>query len=165
MSYKGDIDINYALVITSPGTVVHDIDNGYNYHNMFDAMVDSFYSALENAGARNVTVVMSKSGWPSAVSNAANASNSQIDLQPEPDQPRRTGAQGTPKRPGGIEAYIFAMFNVDQKLTRRSGTSGCCCSTRTDRSCTSSIPSINPKGPISFGVAQNAMRRLALLPV
>jgi hypothetical protein len=60
---------------------VHDIDNGYNYHNMFDVMVDSFYSVLENAGARNVTVVMSKSEWPSAVSNAANASNSQTFSQ------------------------------------------------------------------------------------
>jgi protoheme ferro-lyase len=80
-SYERDIDINYALLVTSPGTVVYDIDNGYNYHNLINAMVDNFYSALENARARNVTVVMSKSGWPSAVSNAANASNSQTYSQ------------------------------------------------------------------------------------
>jgi exo-beta-1,3-glucanase (GH17 family) len=61
--------------------VVHDIDNGYNYHNLFDAMVDNFYSALENAGASYVTVVVSESGWPSAGSNAANASNSQTYSQ------------------------------------------------------------------------------------
>jgi hypothetical protein len=73
MSYKGDIDINYTLVITSPGTVVHNIDNGYNYHNLFNAMVDNFYSALENARARNVIVVMSENGWPSARSNATNS--------------------------------------------------------------------------------------------
>ena len=81
MSYERDIDINYTLLVTSPGTVVHNIDNGYNYHNLFDAMIDSFYSVLENAGTKNVTIVVLESGWPSARSNVANASNSQTYSQ------------------------------------------------------------------------------------
>jgi hypothetical protein len=42
------IDINYAL-FTSSGTVVQ--DGGKAYQNLFDALVDTFYYALESAGA------------------------------------------------------------------------------------------------------------------
>ncbi|XP_062230951.1 glucan endo-1,3-beta-glucosidase, acidic isoform-like [Phragmites australis] len=110
-SYIGNeaqIDINYAL-FTSPGTVVQ--DGNYAYQNLFDALVDTFYSALENAGAGNVNIVVSESGWPSAGGDAATASNAQTYNQ---NLINHVG-QGTPMRPGAMEAYIFAMFNEDQK--------------------------------------------------
>ncbi|OEL28167.1 Glucan endo-1,3-beta-glucosidase, acidic isoform [Dichanthelium oligosanthes] len=102
ISNEGAVDINYAL-FTSSGTVVDDI-SGYQYQNLFDAMVDAFYSTLEDAGAGNVDVVVSESGWPSTGSNVASASNAQTYSQ---NLINHVG-QGTPKRPVGIEAYIFA---------------------------------------------------------
>ncbi|KAG8053972.1 hypothetical protein GUJ93_ZPchr0001g30627 [Zizania palustris] len=110
-SYVGNqaqIGINYAL-FTSPGTVVQDGSNAYQ--NLFDALVDTFYSALESAGAGSVPIVVSESGWPSDGGTAASASNAQTYNQ---NLINHVG-QGTPKRPGGMEAYIFAMFNENQK--------------------------------------------------
>ncbi|CAL4952770.1 unnamed protein product [Urochloa decumbens] len=105
---QGQIDINYAL-FTSSGTVVQ--DGGNAYQNLFDALVDTFYSALENAGAGNVNIVVSESGWPSAGGDGASTGNAQTYNQ---NLINHVG-QGTPKRPGSIETYIFAMFNEDQK--------------------------------------------------
>jgi exo-beta-1,3-glucanase (GH17 family) len=86
-------------------------DNGLTYTNLFDAMVDAIYAALEKAGAPNVKVVVSESGWPSAggfgasVDNARNYNQGLIDHV----------GQGTPRRSGSLEAYVFAMFNEDEK--------------------------------------------------
>nr|XP_051228158.1 glucan endo-1,3-beta-glucosidase, acidic isoform-like [Lolium perenne] len=104
-----DITIDYAL-FTSSGTVVQD-DNGLAYQNLFDALVDTFYAALQSAGAADVGIVVSESGWPSAGATAATVSNAQAYNQALIDHV----SHGTPKVPQPLETYIFAMFNENEK--------------------------------------------------
>jgi hypothetical protein len=104
-----DITIDYAL-FTSSGTVVQD-DNGLAYQNLFDALVDTFYAALQSAGATDVGIVVSESGWPSAGATAATVSNAQAYNQGLIDHV----SHGTPKVPQPLETYIFAMFNENLK--------------------------------------------------
>jgi exo-beta-1,3-glucanase (GH17 family) len=98
-------------MFTAPGTVVRDDGNGKDYQNLLDALVDTMYSALESAGAGTVGIVVSESGWPSAGDPDATAGNAQTYNQ---NLIKHVG-QGTPKRPGAIETYIFAMFNENNK--------------------------------------------------
>uniref|UniRef100_A0A0E0JTH0 Glucan endo-1,3-beta-D-glucosidase n=1 Tax=Oryza punctata TaxID=4537 RepID=A0A0E0JTH0_ORYPU len=108
-AYKGgDVDLNFALFQPTTATVT---DNGRTYTNLFVAMVDAMYSALEKAGAPGVAVVVSESGWPSAGGSGASADNAQRYNQGLIDHV----GHGTPKKPGAMEAYIFAMFNENQK--------------------------------------------------
>ncbi|XP_031473070.2 glucan endo-1,3-beta-glucosidase-like [Nymphaea colorata] len=111
-TYKGmRQNLPYAL-FTANSDVVY--DGQLRYRNLFDAMVDSVYSALERYGAGQVRIVVSESGWPSGGENDGfstieNARTYNQNLV-------RHVAQGTPKRPGTpIETYIFALFNENQK--------------------------------------------------
>ncbi|CAO1940897.1 unnamed protein product [Urochloa humidicola] len=111
-AYRGnprDISLGYATF--QPGTTVRDNGNGLSYTNLFDAMVDAVVAALEKAGAPNVRIVISESGWPSAGGFGASVDNARNYNQGLINHVGR----GTPKRPGSLETYIFAMFNENQK--------------------------------------------------
>ncbi|GAB4853721.1 hypothetical protein Ancab_017914 [Ancistrocladus abbreviatus] len=56
-----DILLEYAQ-FTAAEVVVQ--DGSLSYTNLFDAMMDAFFWAMENSGAGNVDVVVSESGWP-----------------------------------------------------------------------------------------------------
>lgn len=112
-AYKGspgNISLEYASF--RPGAApVPDSGSGLTYTNLFDAMVDAIYAALEKAGAPGVRVVVSESGWPSAGGFAASVDNARTYNQGVINHAR----QGTPKKPGALETYVFAMFNENLK--------------------------------------------------
>jgi len=111
-SYKrspNDIRLKYALFT---GNELVDDPAGYKYKNLFDAMVDSVYYALEKARCSDVDVVVSESGWPSAGGIEATRQNACTYNQNLINHV----VNGTPKRPGRhLETYVFAMFNENLK--------------------------------------------------
>eukprot|EP00253_Pinus_taeda_P025269 PITA_25269 len=105
------IALDYALFQPTATPVT---DGDHSYKNLFDAMVDSIFSAMEALGYPNVPLIVTESGWPSAGADAATTQNAQAYnnnlIQ------HVLSNSGTPKRPGtNIETYIFALFNEDQK--------------------------------------------------
>ncbi|KAE8037207.1 hypothetical protein FH972_009816 [Carpinus fangiana] len=102
------IDLNYAL-LTSPGVVVR--DGNLEYQNLFAAIMDALYSTLEKVGGAKVGVIVSESGWPSAGGIAATIENAGTYYS----NLIRYSKNGTPKWPGYLETYLFAMFDENQK--------------------------------------------------
>ncbi|KAK9079565.1 hypothetical protein SSX86_001238 [Deinandra increscens subsp. villosa] len=110
-SDPGNIPLPYAL-FTSTDVVVR--DGNLEYFNLFDAMVDSVYSALEKVGGGSVEVVVCESGWPSD-GNGEFTTKSLAQTYNQ-NLVKHALNSGTPKKPGNkIETYLFAIFNEDRK--------------------------------------------------
>ncbi|KAK2642907.1 hypothetical protein Ddye_024670 [Dipteronia dyeriana] len=114
-AYAGDpvnVKLDYAQFTATAPVVT---DGSLSYYNLFDAVVDAFFSAMEKEGVSNVNVTVSESGWPSAGNGdfttpqlAATYNRNFIN--------HITSNKGTPKRPNAhIEGFIFATFNENQK--------------------------------------------------
>lgn len=94
-----------------PSPVVQ--DGPLAYTNIFDAMVDSVYTALEKANGPSLDVVVSEVGWPTAGGGGATNFIAATHNNNLINHVRNTG---TPKRPQKfIETYIFSLFDEDKR--------------------------------------------------
>ena len=101
---KQSISLDYALFKQQE-------NNDVGYKNLFDAQLDSVYAALEKVGGTDVNIVVSESGWPSDGGDSASTDNASTYYTNLINHVKN----GTPKRPGAIETYLFAMFDENQK--------------------------------------------------
>ncbi|KAJ4971994.1 hypothetical protein NE237_005093 [Protea cynaroides] len=112
-SYKdntGSMDLSYAL-FTSSSVAVQDPYSNLGYQNLFDAIVDAVYSALDKVGGSNVGIVVSKSGWSTAGGTKTTVENAMIYNNNLIQHVKN----GTPKKSGSLETYVFAMFDENEK--------------------------------------------------
>ncbi|KAK4257403.1 hypothetical protein QN277_006996 [Acacia crassicarpa] len=110
-----NIDLNYALFQSTKG--IYDPKYRLHYDNMLDAQIDAAYAALEDAGFDKMEVMITETGWAShggesePAATPSNARTYNYNLRK-----RLAKKKGTPHRPKNVvKAYIFALFNEDQK--------------------------------------------------
>uniref|UniRef100_M4CG79 glucan endo-1,3-beta-D-glucosidase n=1 Tax=Brassica campestris TaxID=3711 RepID=M4CG79_BRACM len=106
-------NVNFAI-FRSPYKAVRDPFTRKIYTNMYDALMDSTYSAMKALGYGDVNIVVGETGWPSACDapwcSPANAAWFNLNII------RRAQGQGTPLMPKRrFETYIFGLFNEESK--------------------------------------------------
>ncbi|KAF8048928.1 hypothetical protein N665_2350s0006 [Sinapis alba] len=109
---KDPNNVNYAIF--GPSDTIMDSNTQQTYSNMFDAVMDATYSAMNALGYGDVDIAVGETGWPSACDAAwctpQNAANYNLNII------KRAENIGTPLMPNRhIDIYLFALFNEDGK--------------------------------------------------
>ncbi|EYU37424.1 hypothetical protein MIMGU_mgv1a005873mg [Erythranthe guttata] len=100
--------IDYAFFDGYPSPIE---DNGKIYTNVFDANYDTLVWALQKNGFSNLTIIVGEIGWPTDGDRNANAASAQRFNQGFISRLN----QGTPMRPGPVDAYLFSLVDEDAK--------------------------------------------------
>ncbi|EES14723.1 glucan endo-1,3-beta-glucosidase 6 [Sorghum bicolor] len=103
--------LDYAFFQGSSSPVVD--GGGVTYQNTFDANHDTLVAALRRNGFGNVSVVVGEVGWPTD-----GDANANLDYARRFNQGFLThiaSGQGTPLRPGPVDAYLFSLIDEDRK--------------------------------------------------
>ncbi|CAH8271738.1 unnamed protein product [Arabidopsis lyrata] len=107
-----NIHLDYATFNTDAVVVQ---DGPLSYSNMFDVIFDAFVWAMEKEGVKDLPMVVTETGWPSAgngnltTPDIASIYNGNFVKHVE-------SGKGTPKRPNNsIHGFLFATFNENQK--------------------------------------------------
>ncbi|KAK4343750.1 hypothetical protein RND71_036844 [Anisodus tanguticus] len=110
---NGAFPFNYAFFdgVSNP---LKDKD-GIEYTNCFDANLDTCAAALAGAGYSNMTIIVGEMGWPTDGNPCANVTLAEKFYKGFVSYLAK--GKGSPRRPGYIEAYIFALFDEDRKST------------------------------------------------
>ncbi|GBG83353.1 hypothetical protein CBR_g37067 [Chara braunii] len=113
VAQNAEIPLSYALYQATPEQ--HQEDGQHKYTNLMDAMVDSTLAAMEREGFPNLHLEVGEVGWPTGGHALATVENARLF---------NTGLvkhilskKGTPRRPGWMQMYIFALLDEDQKST------------------------------------------------
>lgn len=119
MQSNGVIPLDYALFQPlPPNKEAVDANTLLHYSNVFDAMVDAAYFAMDFLNFTNIPIVVTESGWPSkgdsqepdATLDNANTYNSNLIRHV-------LNKTGTPKHPGiAVSTYIYELYNEDTKV-------------------------------------------------
>ncbi|KAL9392088.1 hypothetical protein Peur_016008 [Populus x canadensis] len=118
MQSNGVIPLDYALLKPlAPNKEAVDANTLVHYSNVFDAMIDATYFAMDFLNFTNVPVMVTETGWPSkgdsnepdATLDNANTYNSNLIRHV-------LNKTGTPKHPGiAVSTYIYELYNEDLK--------------------------------------------------
>ncbi|CAN6829252.1 unnamed protein product [Brassica oleracea] len=103
-----DVRLEYAL-LTPSETVVTDGSN--TYRNLFFAILDTAYVALEELSGGAVKFVVSESGWPTAGGTAASVYNARTYVK---NLIQTVNSKtGSPRRPERVtETYLLLDFDI-----------------------------------------------------
>ncbi|CAN1162562.1 Glucan endo-1,3-beta-glucosidase 5 [Linum perenne] len=88
-------------------------DGGTTYTNVFDANHDTLVHALQKNGFGNMSIIIGEIGWPTDGDRNANLNYAQQFNQGF--MTRVNSGQGTPLRPGPVDAYLFSLIDEDAK--------------------------------------------------
>eukprot|EP00252_Welwitschia_mirabilis_P005726 TRINITY_DN16274_c0_g1_i1.p1 TRINITY_DN16274_c0_g1~~TRINITY_DN16274_c0_g1_i1.p1 ORF type:complete len:491 (+),score=38.89 TRINITY_DN16274_c0_g1_i1:164-1636(+) len=88
-------------------------DGNISYTNVFDANLDTLLAALTKAGFGDMQILVGEIGWPTDGDKNANVQLAQKFNQGLLKHILST--EGTPKRPGKIEAYLFGLLDENNK--------------------------------------------------
>ncbi|OEL38724.1 Glucan endo-1,3-beta-glucosidase [Dichanthelium oligosanthes] len=112
--YNGDT-LAYALARPNPG--VPDPGTGITYTSMFEAQLDSVFSAMKKLGFGDVEIAVGETGWPSkAEDGQVGVSTTEAAEYNRYLIGEASAGSGTPLMPKRtFETYIFSLFNENLK--------------------------------------------------